>query len=294
MESIKILDSPAEFKQQLLHLISCSKNSDLNCLYIGDDVFNEVLGESKGTLRIGIDYYRGNRSLTSKSMGKMYYWKSPSYSAKYLPMRWNETLGTFHIKAFIMDEHVLLTGANLSRDYFTNRQDRYICIKSLKLATYYRNLFTQLHKTCWTIGPQGWIPPKRGHLYLQQVASENRCDKEEVLKRMEKETTFIISTMQMGALGIRQEEEMLAWIFQEVGSQGGKGWLSSAYLNIPSRLYKVIADSRMELDLLTSSPECNGFYGANNVSKYLPDAYSFLEYQLLQKSKFNSITRAKR
>lgn len=76
---------------------------------------------------------------------------------------------------------------------------------------------------------------------------------------------------------------MLNWVFNLVAEQGGKGYLSSAYLNIPPRLLKVINDSGLKLDVLTSSPRCNGFYGANNVSKYLPDAYSYLEMKLLEK-----------
>ncbi len=39
-----------------------------------------------------------------------------------------ETLGTFHFKSVIFDDTILLTGANLSEDYFTNRKDRYIVI----------------------------------------------------------------------------------------------------------------------------------------------------------------------
>ena len=36
-----------------------------------------------------------------------------------------EIFGVHHIKAFVFDDTVLLTGANMSEDYFTDRADRY-------------------------------------------------------------------------------------------------------------------------------------------------------------------------
>lgn len=75
---------------------------------------------------------------------------------------------------------------------------------------------------------------------------------------------------------------MLNWVFHLVAEQGVRAHLSTAYLNIPPRLLRVIKDSGLKLDVLTSSPKCNGFYGANNVAKYLPDAYSYLEMKLLE------------
>ena len=38
------------------------------------------------------------------------------------PLR--EIFGVHHIKAHVFDDNVLITGANLSEDYFTDRQDR--------------------------------------------------------------------------------------------------------------------------------------------------------------------------
>jgi len=41
-----------------------------------------------------------------------------------LPQRFNEMVGLQHAKLFVFDDSVLVSGANLSQDYFTNRQDR--------------------------------------------------------------------------------------------------------------------------------------------------------------------------
>lgn len=39
----------------------------------------------------------------------------------YLTSEVKEMLGTYHIKLAIFDDNVLITGANLSEEYFTNR-----------------------------------------------------------------------------------------------------------------------------------------------------------------------------
>ena len=52
---------------------------------------------------------------------------------RWLPARWNEVLGVHHAKAAVFDDDVLLTGANLSREYFTSRQDRYALLSASPL-----------------------------------------------------------------------------------------------------------------------------------------------------------------
>ena len=40
---------------------------------------------------------------------------------KVLPQRWNEIVGLQHCKVYIFDDSVIISGANLSSDYFTDR-----------------------------------------------------------------------------------------------------------------------------------------------------------------------------
>ena len=46
---------------------------------------------------------------------------SSKTSRKVLPQRWNEVVGLQHCKVYIFDDSVIVSGANLSSDYFTNR-----------------------------------------------------------------------------------------------------------------------------------------------------------------------------
>lgn len=38
-----------------------------------------------------------------------------------LPERYNELIGIQHMKLYIFDDSIIISGANLSHDYFTNR-----------------------------------------------------------------------------------------------------------------------------------------------------------------------------
>jgi CDP-diacylglycerol---glycerol-3-phosphate 3-phosphatidyltransferase len=50
-----------------------------------------------------------------------------------LPPRAREIVGVMHVKAFVFDDTVVLTGSNVSNNYFTNRQDRYMVIRDAKV-----------------------------------------------------------------------------------------------------------------------------------------------------------------
>ena len=58
-----------------------------------------------------------------------------------LPGKFSEIVGVQHTKVCVFDNDVCISGANLSNDYFTDRQDRYILIKdSPGLADYFEDL----------------------------------------------------------------------------------------------------------------------------------------------------------
>jgi CDP-diacylglycerol---glycerol-3-phosphate 3-phosphatidyltransferase len=57
-----------------------------------------------------------------------------------IPKRINEGWGLQHMKIYGVDDEVILSGANLSEDYFTNRQDRYWVFRSKEVETWFRNV----------------------------------------------------------------------------------------------------------------------------------------------------------
>jgi CDP-diacylglycerol---glycerol-3-phosphate 3-phosphatidyltransferase len=70
------------------------------------------------------------------------------------PLR--EIFGVHHIKAHVFDSNVLITGANLSEDYFTDRQDRcYIIQDCPALADYFDDLISVLTDVSYNIDDSG-------------------------------------------------------------------------------------------------------------------------------------------
>merc|ERR1712228_657567 len=51
------------------------------------------------------------------------------------PERTREIVGVHHIKAFIFDNTLIISGANLNETYLDNRQDRYFIFKNNKKLT---------------------------------------------------------------------------------------------------------------------------------------------------------------
>ena len=52
----------------------------------------------------------------------------PASLQYFLPNPYNEVMGVFHIKMYIIDDSIILSGANLSEEYFVDRYDRYLHI----------------------------------------------------------------------------------------------------------------------------------------------------------------------
>ena len=70
------------------------------------------------------------------------------------PLR--EIFGVHHVKAHVFDSNVMITGANLSEDYFTDRQDRCFVIQDCPpLADYFDDLISVLTDVSFNINDNG-------------------------------------------------------------------------------------------------------------------------------------------
>uniref|UniRef100_A0A183CMQ1 CDP-diacylglycerol--glycerol-3-phosphate 3-phosphatidyltransferase n=1 Tax=Globodera pallida TaxID=36090 RepID=A0A183CMQ1_GLOPA len=73
-----------------------------------------------------------------------------------LSERVNEVFGLQHMKFFVFDDTVLITGANLSDQYFVNRQDRYLLIEHCPvLADFFVDLFHVVGAHSFRLRPDG-------------------------------------------------------------------------------------------------------------------------------------------
>lgn len=170
--NIKILTHPEQFYSFLLLCCQEAKNRVmLASLYLGVGNLEEKIvhtlannssfKENKLNINILLDYTRGSRSdINSRTMllpllqanddiCKISLYHTPHLRGllkKYLPSPLNELLGLQHMKIYIFDDILIISGANLSNDYFTNRQDRYFVIKDAKLSDFYYGLVKRVQK----------------------------------------------------------------------------------------------------------------------------------------------------
>jgi CDP-diacylglycerol---glycerol-3-phosphate 3-phosphatidyltransferase len=100
---------------------------------------------------------------------------------KLAPPRWNELIGLQHMKIYLFDNTVIVSGANLSKDYFTNRQDRYVMIEDKNLADFYSELIGKVQEFSLKVDRNGkanlhekWrmLPYKSPHVDFAQEAKD--------------------------------------------------------------------------------------------------------------------------
>lgn len=68
----------------------------------------------------------------------------PDMLQRILPNPYNEVAGVFHIKAYIIDDELILSGANLSEEYFSDRVDRYLHVTQPDLVQCYEDMVDAL------------------------------------------------------------------------------------------------------------------------------------------------------
>lgn len=193
---IEILNHPVKFYETLKEKINNANDRIfLSSLYIGksqDDLINCISKnlKSKPNLKVYIltDYLRSTReepencpakllSKLTKEFGNnrvdIRFYHTPNlkgFAKMLIPKRLNEGWGLQHMKIYGFDNEVILSGANLSQDYFTNRQDRYYLFKDTNLSNYYFNLQNTISSISYKLIN---APSQKSGYYLDWPTSNN-------------------------------------------------------------------------------------------------------------------------
>jgi phosphatidylserine/phosphatidylglycerophosphate/cardiolipin synthase-like enzyme len=151
----------------------------------------------------------------------------------------HETLGVFHCKFCVFDDTVLLTGANLSVDYFTNRQDRYWLIRTggnfsapadkyaMNISDFLCGFAAEIAPFCYQLTPTGHLaqpqPLTRGNASIQQVlhlyASRHRSRLRIAVGDGPAGVVSFQPLFQYGACGVNMER---GWFLSTFGRLTGK------------------------------------------------------------------------
>jgi len=217
----------------------------------------------------------------------------------------NELAGVQHMKLYLFDTNLLISGANLADNYFSNRQDRYYrFVDNEKLANYCCSLIEAvssfsfkmdqygiLHLEKDSADPMGPLEPFKEFVQSKInplfSGSNDRIESHMSYfsSTASNEETLIFPTIQLGFCNIRNDERMTTQLIHastQQDFQSSKLFISSPYLNLIRSYRTLITTSKTTVDILTASPQTNGFFDAKDLSRIIPSAYSALEYDFMK------------
>ncbi|XP_067914457.1 CDP-diacylglycerol--glycerol-3-phosphate 3-phosphatidyltransferase, mitochondrial isoform X3 [Heterodontus francisci] len=344
---VKVLNSPSEFYGTIKeHIKMAKKRIVMASLYLGTgpleqelvDCIEETLQRSQeetmiSDLRVSVllDCTRGSRGKkNSRTMLIPLLKKFPNQVCVslyhtpdlrgilklLLPERFNETIGLQHIKVYLFDNHVIISGANLSDSYFTNRQDRYVLLHDChEIADFFDELVNAVsdislqlrHNNTADVKP-GMVHPftgsrtdfcaaankrivavvnearskqqYRNHIkgLSEKSSEEDLATPNDIGRAPRHIDTWIYPIIQMRPFEIRIDEQVTETLMTET-EVDSKMYLTSGYFNLTQAYMNLILGTSADYQILLASPEVNGFFGAKGVAGAIPSAYVYIARQ---------------
>ncbi|KAK3325967.1 hypothetical protein B0H66DRAFT_472420 [Apodospora peruviana] len=329
---IQVLQTPTEFYETLQDKIrGAERRIFLSTLYIGKSE-KELIATLRETLRakpnvklsILTDALRGTREAPEPSCASLLapliaefgperveirLYHTPNLTGlrkKHIPKRINEGWGLQHMKLYGVDDEIILSGANLSSDYFTNRQDRYHLFSSRDVTEYYSNLHGAVASLSFLVSPSdspsgfemtwpetnlapsplkdpkqfvsestsllaGLISPKTAPLTAQDDTPAEKRDT----------SIYVLSQLsQLLSPDTSTELPAVTHVLRTLSlpQYANSSWTFTAgYFNpAPSLTQHLLSTASSKATVITASPQANGFYKSPGVSGLLPDAYTLL------------------
>ncbi len=243
--------------------------------------------------------WAGKNALSSVQMLKnvensnCYLFKSPAMNAiedAVLRGTAREICGVQHMKIYVFDDYSLISGANLSDTYFTNRQDRYFLIKSSELANYLQNMIKTIGKFSFKTGSKDFIqkPELSGEENFKEKIEDFVNPSKDMSFHDERNNVLIFPSFQLGSYSLNQEKNLLKDVFSNCDSEHHIQ-LASAYLNFPDFINDMIMQASNPTTLITANIDANGFFGAKGLKSLVPQFYESLTYTMhhsLSQSKY--------
>ena len=336
--NIQIITSPTNFYETLLKKIANAQRSIfLSTLYVGKTEHGLVKAIEQSIERhpqlqvaILVDALRGTREHPSGYCAidlfvpllrrfssdriRLHAYHTPNLQGALkliLPKRINEGWGLQHMKLYSFDNEIILSGANLSSDYFTNRQDRYIMFKSEQLVAWYRRLFDAVERLSYTISPKepatfslNWEnkstpEPSKSPKAFVEHAQKKLLPLLKVNRNEQKQTTdqtVVYPLAQLSSLipSEQSTEHQVNCAMLDLLSDptlDAKWVFTAGYFNpappYASRL--LLSDPSNKGTLITAHPHANGFFGSAGISGALPAAYTLLASSFLQRCRASGV-----
>lgn len=199
------------------------------------------------------------------------------------------------MQTFLGNSVWLIQRANLSHDYFTNRQDRYIRIKNCEhLCDFFESIIDSLGQfsfkacangECVYLNENNSEHPFNGAINDFSNSLSNRLKdvistyntNNDINPLKSQSDAFIYPLIQINDCGIRTEELVTEKLFK-LSPISSRIYLAVGYFNLTKNYIDFIVEhSGASYRILLSSPQANGFFGSNGFSNNIPSIYSYLE-----------------
>ncbi|CAK7902004.1 CDP-diacylglycerol--glycerol-3-phosphate 3-phosphatidyltransferase [[Candida] anglica] len=325
-KNIHVLTTPAEFYSTLKTKIkSARQRIFLSSLYIGKSQYelisciDEALTANPDlSVSVLTDALRGTREAPENRCSasllvplvekhgkhrvdvRMYHTPHLAGLTKSMaPRRINESWGLQHMKLYGFDDEIMLSGANLSEDYFTNRQDRYYIFSDGPLTDYYQSIQSAVSSLSYqlvpsTKNPQGfrltWPTANKScepSMNLHRFISDSSYLLEPILKQHQVEPidladseidTVVYPVSQFTPLlhpqnDLSTEKPAILRLLSYLDSPKIRWWFTAGYFNMHPQIQERLISGKASGVVVTAAPQANSFYKSAGVSYYLPEAY---------------------
>ncbi|EDQ85191.1 uncharacterized protein MONBRDRAFT_34369 [Monosiga brevicollis MX1] len=314
--NVRVLRSPDEFYNTLLDNVrSAQRRIEFATLYMGvgpmeqkliDAITERAAAKPDLRLRFLLDYTRGTRvdaqgrsSATAllhlAEQGRCALYHTPrlrSVARQLLRSPLNEIMGLQHMKLYVVDNKVIISGANLQEEYFTQRVDRYVMIEDEQLASFCADIIATVSRHSLYLRADGSITPSRytkahpaedvkRHVRGMQrdlgrlVANYASEAKKKLFDLAATDMAVVAPVLQMGYYGVRYDQVFSQELSQVLRSEH-RIQLSTGYFNLSPIYQKMLLAHQGAVTVLCASLEANGFLGARGAKGHIPYAYLHL------------------
>lgn len=229
------------------------------------------------------------------------------------PKRINEGLGLQHMKIYGFDDEVLLSGANLSSDYFSNRQDRYYLFRSASFSDYYFKLHQTISKlsykvksannaqkfhVSWPTSNNAIDPAENRKMFIKHASkvlndflNTSSFDNNHHPLHHQDFPTVVYPVSQFTPLFPRghdnsTEKQSILKLISSMSISSSRWVFTAGYFNmLPEIKRSLILSSSKNGTVITASQFANGFFESKGISAHLPSAYLHLSKLFLEKVK---------
>ena len=213
--------------------------------------------------------------------------------------KWNEIISLQHMKCFLFDNTIIISGANLSDQYFVNRNDRYICIYDCQpLCDYFDDLVKTVSKFSLQLSQDGTFTLNNDWKYHPLEAPKHKfCDAAQreitafqtrhrlnTIDEVSDKSTFVFPLLQMKMFNITDDEKFTSALFaNDVNVKDLR--ISSGYFNFTDGYTDLLSkrSNDSECHVLMASEKVSSFYGGKGLIGYIPSVYTEVGRQFLRK-----------